>query len=92
VGIFQTTLMVRNEVGLHARPAAMFVETSNRYQCDIQVSNDKGEEVNGKSILGILSLDATYGRSITIRTEGEDAQEAMASILALFDANFDSQG
>lgn len=84
----QSTLTVRNRVGLHARPAALFVELANKYESSIRVSNANGEEVNGKSILGILSLDIGHGAVISIRAEGEDAEEAMDSILTLFDSNF----
>jgi phosphocarrier protein len=88
----QINLAIDNKVGLHARPAALFVEMSNRYQCRIRVSNAKGEDANGKSILGILSLDIGPGEEISILAEGDDAEEAVASILALFHSNFEDSG
>jgi phosphocarrier protein HPr len=85
----EITLTLSNRVGLHARPAAQFVQRANEFKCNIRVmSHAKGVDVNGKSILGILSLDAGHGAVITVRAEGEDAQEAIASIVNLFDNNF----
>lgn len=82
----EITLTLRNRVGLHARPAALFVEQANEFRCDIRVlSHATDVEVNGKSILSVLSLDAVHGTVITIRAKGEDAPEAITSLLALFD-------
>lgn len=82
----EITLTLKNRLGLHARPAALFVERANKFKCGIRVlSHARDVEVNGKSILGILSLDAVHGAVITIRAEGEDAPEAIASLLDLFD-------
>ena len=85
----QISLTIDNRVALHARPAALFVEMSNRYQCRIQVSNARGKDANGKSILGILSLNIGPGEEISILAEGDDAEEAVASIMALFHNNFE---
>ncbi|MEM0970037.1 MAG: HPr family phosphocarrier protein, partial [Verrucomicrobiota bacterium] len=66
---------INNEAGLHARPAAVFVKTANQFSSDIWVSKD-GEEVNGKSILGLMMLAAEHGSTIEISVEGEDAEKA----------------
>lgn len=88
----EITLTVRNKVGLHARPAALFVQQANRFKCDIRVKNADGNEANGKSILGIMRLGIGCGAVITIRAEGEGAEEAIAGILALFESNFGEAG
>lgn len=72
-------MVVQSKQGLHARPAALFVQIANKFDCRITVKNDD-EEVNGKSIMGILMLGAERGSSITIEAEGEDAQQAMLEL------------
>jgi phosphotransferase system HPr (HPr) family protein len=71
----QITLLIRNRLGLHARPAALFVQTANRFKSEIEVQKGK-EKVNGKSIMGIMTLAAGRGSQITIRATGADAQKA----------------
>jgi len=80
-------LLVRNKMGLHARPAALIVQTANRYPCDVALVKD-GQEVNGKSIMGVLMLAASQGSTITVRTEGEDAHACAQAIGELFDKVF----
>lgn len=81
------TLVLTNEEGLHARAAALFVRTANRFQSEITLSLE-GEEVNGKSIIGIMSLGAFEGEEITIKTEGSDEDEAMESLENLIENKF----
>ena len=69
----EVTLTIENELGLHARAATMFVQVAARYQSEIYIIKD-GREVNGKSIMGILTLVATMGSSIQIRATGPDAE------------------
>ena len=83
----QITIQVLNKVGLHARPAALFVQEANKYQCDIRVRKD-GTEANAKSILSVLTLGAEQGCSIAVVAEGEDADAALAALQALANANF----
>ena len=84
----EITLTLRNRVGFHARPAPLFVQRANEFKCHIRVVSHAGAvEVNGKSILGVVGLYAGHGAVITMRSEVEDAKEAIASILALFDDN-----
>lgn len=66
------TIIIRNSQGLHARPAALFVQIANKFNSDITVSKD-GEKVNGKSIMGLMMLAAGCGSEIEIEAEGEDA-------------------
>ena len=78
---------VINRLGLHARPAAMFVRISSRYRAEIWVSKE-GEEVNGKSIMGLMMLAAGQGSKLHIRCEGPDAAKAMADLEELINARF----
>jgi len=81
-------LMVLNKLGIHARPAAMFVRTANRFTCDIFVEKD-GEKVNGKSIMGLMMLAAGPGSKLTVSAEGHDASQALAELETLFEQKFD---
>jgi len=81
-------LMVANKLGIHARPAALFVKTANRFSCDIFVEKD-GEKVNGKSIMGLMMLAAGPGSKLTIHAEGHDASQALTEIENLFNQKFD---
>ena len=76
-----------NRLGLHARPAAMFVRIASRYRSEIWVSKE-GEEVNGKSIMGLMMLAAGQGSKLRVRCEGPDADKAMEEIEALIKAGF----
>ena len=80
-------LVIQNKLGLHARPAALFVQTANRFKCDVEVRKGR-EKVNGKSIMGIMTLAIGVGTPIIIRTAGEDAANAMAEITKLIESNF----
>jgi phosphocarrier protein len=76
-----------NTLGLHARAAAQLVQTANRYHCDIQVAKD-GAKVNGKSIMGVLTLAAAKGTTITVSCDGADANEAMDALAKVIEAGF----
>ena len=69
-------IVVKNKTGLHARPAAIFVQIANKYDSDITIIKDD-QKVNGKSIMGILMLAAEKGSRITIIANGDDAEEAV---------------
>ncbi|PYI59865.1 MAG: HPr family phosphocarrier protein [Verrucomicrobia bacterium] len=79
-----------NRLGLHARPAAMFVRIASRYRSEIWVSKE-GEEVNGKSIMGLMMLAAGQGSKLRIRCEGLDAEKAMEELEALINAKFNEE-
>ena len=81
-------LEIRNKLGLHARAAAKLVHIAARFKSDIKIRKGD-EEVDGKSILGILLLAAGRGTIITIKANGEDEAEAVQAIEALIDAKFD---
>lgn len=76
-----------NRLGLHARPAAMFVRISSRYRAEVWVSKE-GEEVNGKSIMGLMMLAAGQGSTLHIRCEGADADKAIKELEDLINAKF----
>ncbi len=79
---------VANKLGIHARPAAMFVKLANRFACDIFVEKD-GEKVNGKSIMGLMMLAAGPGSKIQVHAIGQDAANALTEIEALIKRKFD---
>ena len=81
---------VLNKLGIHARPAAMFVKTANRFSCDIFVEKD-GEKVNGKSIMGLMMLAAGPGSKLTVHANGHDASQALAELETLINAGFDEE-
>ena len=83
-------LMVLNKLGIHARPAALFVKTANRFDCDIFVEKD-GEKVNGKSIMGLMMLAAGPGSKLIVYAEGADAVRAVVEIEALIQRKFDEE-
>lgn len=78
---------VRNKMGLHARPAALIVQTANRFACDVTLLKD-GQNVNGKSIMGVLMLAAARGTVVTVKTDGEQAAECAEAIAQLFEKGF----
>lgn len=82
--------LVANKLGIHARPAAMFVKTANRFSCDIFVEKD-GEKVNGKSIMGLMMLAAGPGSKLTVHAQGNDASQALAEIETLIKRKFDEE-
>ncbi len=73
------TVTVKNKQGLHARPAALFVQVANKFDAKITVMHD-AERVNGKSIMGILMLGAEQGSEIIIEAEGKDAELAVVEL------------
>ena len=81
-------LTILNRLGLHARPSAMFVKVCSRFKCDVWVLKD-GEQVNGKSIMGLMMLAAGQGSKLTIRCEGSDADKALLEIEAIILRKFD---
>ena len=83
----ERTLMIRNELGLHARAATKFVQLASKFTCEVTVSKD-GHDVNGKSIMGVLMLVASKGTTVTLRAKGERAAEAVAAIAQLIDDKF----
>jgi len=83
----EAELLIRNQLGLHARAAALLVRTAARFRSQVFVSRDD-LEVNAKSILGVMMLAAETGSTIKVRAEGEDADEAIAALKALVEGRF----
>lgn len=77
--VIKKKIIVKNKSGLHARPAALFVQLANKFDSTITVKKDK-TSVNGKSIMGILMLAAGQGSEIQIQVEGQDAKEAILEL------------
>jgi phosphocarrier protein HPr len=88
--LVEKDLLITNKLGIHARPAAMFVKTANRFACDVFVEKD-GETINGKSIMGLMMLAAGPGSKLTVRAEGQDAAMAVSEIEQLVKRKFDEE-
>jgi phosphocarrier protein len=85
--MIEKTLIINNEHGLHARPAAQLVNVAGKFESEIKIIKD-GLEVNGKSIMGVMMLAAEKGSEITLQIEGADEKEAFQAILDLISSNF----
>ncbi|WP_242394115.1 HPr family phosphocarrier protein [Anaeromyxobacter oryzisoli] len=83
----ERSFTIVNQLGLHARAAAQLVQTANRYRSEIHVEKD-GMQVNGKSIMGVLTLAAAKGSQITVSCEGEDAETALAALAKVIEGGF----
>ena len=84
---YEAAVTIENELGLHARAATVFVQVASKYEADVFVIKD-GREINGKSIMGVLTLIALKGTEICIRAQGEDAVEAVNALVKLVEAKF----
>ena len=81
-------VVIKNRAGIHARPAALIVQTANRF--DSQISFEKDDDrINGKSIMGIITLGAGYNTTLKVIAEGEDENEALDAIVTLFEKRFE---
>jgi phosphotransferase system HPr (HPr) family protein len=79
MSLLKKEIVIKNRTGLHARPAALFVQIANKFESDIAIIKD-GQEVNGKSIMGILMLAAEKGAEVTLVVDGDDAETAMKEL------------
>lgn len=86
--MIERELAIRNRLGLHARAAAKFVQTASRFKSEVKIRKN-GEEVDGKSILGLLLLAASQGTQITVAVSGEDEDAAFAAVEGLIIRSFD---
>jgi phosphotransferase system HPr (HPr) family protein len=86
----EIVLTIQHAAGLHARPAAMFVQTANKYKSIIKVRHGE-REANAKSIMGVLTLGASQGAVVTVRAEGDDADLALVGLRELVESNFGEQ-
>ncbi len=80
-------MLIRNQLGLHARACALFVKTAARFRSEVWVARDD-LEVNGKSIMGVMMLAAEEGATIRVRAEGPDEAEVVAALQDLVDGKF----
>jgi phosphocarrier protein len=85
--VSEIQLLIRNQLGLHARACALFVKTSSRFKAEITVARDD-LVVNGKSIMGVMMLAAEEGATIVVRAEGPDETAAVAALRELVDGKF----
>lgn len=85
--VAEKELQIKNKLGLHARAAAQLVKTANRFSSEVKVEKDRNS-VNGKSIMGVLTLAATCGSQVKVTCEGPDAQDALAAIEQLIEDKF----
>jgi phosphotransferase system HPr (HPr) family protein len=86
--LIEKKIIIKNRSGLHARPAALFVQIANKYDSDVTVR--KGRlEVNGKSIMGILMLAAEKGSQVTLKVEGKDAERAVLELEKLLSGDLE---
>ncbi len=83
----ERSFTIVNALGMHARPAAMVVQTANRFRCDVQFEKD-GLTINAKSIMGVLTLAAGKGASVNVVCEGEDAEAALQAMARIFESGF----
>jgi phosphocarrier protein len=81
---------VRNRMGLHVRPAASIVKLAAKFKSDLLIEKD-GIEINGKSIVGVMTLAAEQGSKMILRFNGEDEEEAAKALVDLFDRGFDEE-
>lgn len=84
------TVTIRNKLGLHARAAVKFVNLANRFSASVKIVKG-GDEIDGKSILGILTLAATQGTTIRLLVSGKDEETAMAALVELITNRFDEK-
>lgn len=85
--MFVKEIVVRNQVGLHARPATFFIQKANEYKSSIWIEREE-RKANAKSLLGVLSLGVTKGVSVTISADGPDEEEAVNSLVDLITSDF----
>lgn len=83
-------LEIKNKLGLHARAAALLVQTVNRFSADVKISKD-GHVVDGRSILGVLTLAASKGSKIQVEAKGKDAEEVVHALEKLVERKFDEK-
>ncbi len=83
----EVVVRIGNELGLHARPAALFVQKANKYKSDIFLRKDE-VEVNGKSIMSVMMLAVESGTEVTLKADGEDEKAAIQDLKALIESNF----
>ncbi|HHS14521.1 MAG TPA: HPr family phosphocarrier protein [bacterium] len=88
--MIRKTVTIENKMGLHARPAALFVQTASGFDADVMIEKD-GLEVNGKSIMGLLMLAAEIGSEVTLTINGKDEEPMMEALVDLLKGKFNEE-
>jgi phosphocarrier protein len=86
----EQTVTIKNRAGIHARPAALLVQTTKDFKSNIYFEKEN-DRINAKSIMGIITLGAAYGTEIRIIAEGEDEQQAVDALVRLFESKFEEE-
>jgi len=86
--MIEREVRIQNRAGLHTRPAASLVKTAAKFKSDFFIFKD-GMEINGKSIIGVMTLAAEYGSALLLRFSGEDEEDALSAVVSLFERGFD---
>jgi phosphocarrier protein len=86
--MIEREVTIRNRTGLHTRPAAVLVKTASQFKAEFLIYKD-GMEINGKSIIGVMTLAAEQGSKLLLRFVGEDEEAAASAVVALFESGFD---
>ena len=85
--MIERTVKIRNKAGMHTRPASILVKIACKYKSDFYIIKD-GFQINGKSIIGVMSLAAEYGYELTLRFDGRDEEDAANEITQYFEEGF----
>ncbi|MDI3480532.1 MAG: phosphocarrier protein HPr [Tepidanaerobacteraceae bacterium] len=85
--MYEKSVVVKNKTGLHARPAALFVQTANKFKSEIYIEKE-GKKVNAKSIMGVMSLAVSQGTEIMLSADGDDEREAVEKLIELIESKF----
>lgn len=85
------TVTIASSVGLHARPASLFVEAATNTGLDVEISKDGDDPVDATSILGVMALGAKHGEEVTLTADGDGADEALDSLVELLSRDLDSE-
>lgn len=88
--MIEREVTIQNRAGLHTRPAATLVKTAARFRSEFSIIKD-AYEINGKSIIGVMTLAAEQGSKLLLRFDGPDEEEAAAAVVTLFECGFDEQ-
>ncbi|MDR1410795.1 MAG: HPr family phosphocarrier protein [Spirochaetaceae bacterium] len=86
--MIERMVTIRNRAGIHARPSALLVQTIKDFDCSVYI--EKGDDrINGKSIMGVLTLGASYGTELKLIADGRDEEKAMDALVKLFESGFE---
>ena len=84
-------VVIKNRLGIHARPATLVVQAAAKFEADIFLSKGEVRRINSKSIMGIMMLAAEHGAELLVEAEGSDANEAVAEVAALLESDFEEK-